>query len=67
MAVRSLSPLEAKLILRLEWDKQAVVKIEDAMMILGISNDHARQVLHRLARDRWLAMIQPGKYELIPA
>jgi predicted transcriptional regulator of viral defense system len=67
MAHRSLSPLEAKLILRLEWDKQAVLKIEDAMRILGISYDHARQILHRLARDQWLAFIQPGKYELIPA
>jgi len=67
MTIRSLSPLESKLILRLEWDKQAVVKTEDAMRILGISYDHARQVLHRLARDHWLALIQPGKYELIPA
>jgi predicted transcriptional regulator of viral defense system len=67
MAARSLSPLEAKLILRLEWDKQATVTIKDAMDILDISYDHARQVLHRLARDRWLASIKPGKYELIPA
>jgi predicted transcriptional regulator of viral defense system len=51
----------------LEWDKQAAVTIEDAVQILGISYDHARQVLHRLARDRWLAMVRPGKYELIPA
>jgi len=67
MITRSLSPLEAKLILRLEWDKQFVVTAEDAMRILDISPDHARQVLHRLARDRWLALITPGKYELIPA
>ena len=67
MTIRSLSPLESKLILRLEWDKQAVVKTEDAMRILGISYDYARQVLHRLARDHWLSLIQPGKYELIPA
>lgn len=67
MTDRSLSPLEAKLILRLEWEKQFVVTIEDAMKILDVSNDHARQVLHRLARDRWLSVITPGKYELIPA
>lgn len=67
MPARSLSPLEAKLILRLEWDKQFVVTAEDAMRILGVSSDHARQVLHRLARDRWLALITSGKYELIPA
>lgn len=67
MTTRSLSPLEAKLILHLEWNKQGVVTTQDTMAILNITYDHARQVLHRLARDRWLALIQPGKYELIPA
>jgi predicted transcriptional regulator of viral defense system len=67
MKPRSLSPLEAKLILRLEWDKQAVLTTEEAVKILGVSYDHARQILHRLSRDRWLAMIKPGTYELIPA
>jgi len=67
MPPRSLSPLESKLILHLEWEKQSVVTTEQAMQILDISYDHARQVLHRLACDRWLAMIRPGKYELIPA
>jgi predicted transcriptional regulator of viral defense system len=64
---RSLSSLEAKLILRLEWEKQPVVTIEDTMAILGCSYDHARQLLHRLARRRWLLPLTPGKYELIPA
>lgn len=64
---RSLSDLEAKLILHLEWEKQPVVTIEQAMAILGCSYDHARQVLHRLARRRWLAPLAAGKYELIPA
>jgi predicted transcriptional regulator of viral defense system len=64
---RSLSSLESRLILHLEWDKQAVVTIEDTMQILNISYEYARQVLHRLSRDRWLMMIKPGKYELIPA
>jgi predicted transcriptional regulator of viral defense system len=64
---RSLSPLESKLILHLEWEKQPVVTIEQAMTILDCSYDHARQVLHRLARRRWLTPITPGKYELIPA
>lgn len=64
---RTLSALESQLILRLEWEKQPVVTIEDAMTILGVSYDQARQVLSRLARRRWLASIVPGKYELIPA
>ena len=64
---RSLSPLESKLILHLESKQQQVVTIEQAMGILDCSYDYARQVLHRLARRRWLASITPGTYELIPA
>jgi predicted transcriptional regulator of viral defense system len=67
MPNRSLSTLESRLILHLEWKKQPVVNIEDVMKILGVSYDHARQLLHDLARDHWLARIQAGKYELIPA
>ncbi len=64
---RSLSNLESKLILHLEWEKQPVVTVDDAAQILDISQDYARKVLQRLARDKWLAAIVPGKYELIPA
>jgi len=64
---RSLSSLESKLILHLEWEKQPVVTIGQAMAILDCSYDHTRQVLHRLARRHWLARITPGTYELIPA
>jgi len=64
---RSLSSLESKLILHLEWEKQPVVTIEETMGILGCSYDHARQILHRLTQRRWLARITPGTYELIPA
>jgi len=64
---RSLSPIESKLILHLEWEKQPVVTVREAASILGCSNDHARQILHRLARRRWLEPITAGVYELIPA
>lgn len=64
---RSLSPLESKLILHLEWEKQATVTIEETMALLGCSYNHARQILYRLAQRRWLALLTPGKYELIPA
>jgi predicted transcriptional regulator of viral defense system len=64
---RSLSPLESKLILHLEWEKQAVVTIREAMAILDRSYNQTQQVLHRLVRRRWLAPITAGKYELIPA
>lgn len=64
---RSLSPIESKLILHLEWEKQSVVTIEETMGILGCSYDYARQIIHRLSQRRWLARITPGTYELIPA
>ena len=64
---RSLSSLESRLIMHLEWEKQPVVTIEQAMDVLDCSYDHARQVLHRLARRRWLVPITAGTYELIPA
>lgn len=64
---RSLSVLESKLILHLEWEKQPVVTIEETMDILGCSYNHARQILHRLTQHHWLARITPGTYELIPA
>lgn len=60
MTTRALSPLESKLILCLERVKQFVVTIDDTMQILGVSYDRARQVLHRLARDRWLIDGLPG-------
>ena len=61
---RSLSALESQLILHLEWQKQPVVTIEETMSILSVSNDQARQMLSRLARRRWLALIVPGKCRL---
>jgi predicted transcriptional regulator of viral defense system len=64
---RSLSSTESKLILHLEWERQPVVTIEQAADILGCSYNYARQILSRLARNRWLVPITSGKYELIPA
>jgi len=54
---RSLSALGAKLILHLEWEEQPVVTIKETMDILDSSYDRARQVIHRLVRDMWLAPI----------
>ena len=64
---RSLSPIESKLVLHLEWERQPTVTIEEAMEILGCSYGHARKILHDLTEDRWLARITPGTYEFIPA
>ncbi len=64
---RSLSPLESKLILHLEWEKQPVVTLAEATAILGCSDAHARKILHQLAQKQWLARIKAGVYEVIPA
>ena len=64
---RSLSDLEARLILHLEWEKQPAVTIGETMAILSRSDDYAWGVLHRLARRRWLMPLTLGKYDLIPA
>lgn len=64
---RSLSKLESKLILRMEWDKRKVIDVNSTANILGTSADYARVVLHRLDSDGWMKQIVPGQYELIPA
>jgi predicted transcriptional regulator of viral defense system len=59
---RSLSALESKLILRMEWEKKKVIDVKSTARILGISADYARVVLHRLDSDNWLKQIVPGQY-----
>ncbi len=39
---RPLSPLESKLILHLEWEKQPVLNIKQTMAVVGSSGSHAR-------------------------
>jgi predicted transcriptional regulator of viral defense system len=64
---RSLSSLESKLILFLEWERKPFLTAKQAMDILSISPDHVRVLLHRLIQKGWLAPVVPGVYELIPA
>ncbi len=64
---RSLSPLESKLILFLEWEKKPFLTTKQAMDILFISPDYIRVVLHRLVQKGWLVPVVPGVYEYIPA
>jgi predicted transcriptional regulator of viral defense system len=64
---RSLSPLESKLTLFLEWEKKPFVTTKQAMEILSVSYNHVRVVLHRLTEKGWLSPVVPGIYEFIPA
>ncbi len=65
--VRSLSPQEAKLVLKLEWDRQKYLTHKDIMAILKCNYGSARKIAHRLVSKRWLERIIAGKFLLIPA
>ncbi len=67
MAVRTLSELESKLILELEWQEKSLFTLQDIVNILGCSRSHARKLAHQLEKKRWLDRLSPGKYQLIPA
>jgi len=64
---RTLSPLESKLVLFLEWEKKPFLTVKQAMDILSVSPNHIRVLLHRLTQKGWLAPVVPGVYEFIPA
>ncbi len=64
---RSLSSLESKLTLFLEWEKKPFVTTKQAMEILSISHDYALVALHRLVQKGWLSPVVSGVYEFIPA
>ena len=67
MAVRTLSDLESKLIMELEWREKKLVTLQDVIDILDCSYAHARKLAHQLERKRWLDRLEPGKYQFIPA
>jgi predicted transcriptional regulator of viral defense system len=67
MAVRTLSDLESKLIMELEWQEKRLVTLQDVMDILDCSYAHARKLAHQLEKKRWLDRLEAGKYQFIPA
>jgi predicted transcriptional regulator of viral defense system len=67
MAHRTLSELESKLVMELEWQEKQLVTLQDVMDILGCSYGHARKLAHQLEKKRWLDRLEPGKYQFIPA
>jgi predicted transcriptional regulator of viral defense system len=64
--VRSLGPIEAKLVLTLEERRSAVIDAAAAASILGDSAK-ARTALLRLERKGWLARVSRGRYVLHPS
>jgi len=63
---RSLSPLEAQVVLRLEWDRAFSISRPEVITALG-SAARADRVIRSLLRKRWLERTQHGKYLLISA
>jgi predicted transcriptional regulator of viral defense system len=63
---RSLSPLEAKLVLELEWQDRHVVDRGEVVCILG-TPARADPVIRSLLKKRWLERIAAGRYLLLPA
>ena len=64
---RTLSGVESKLVLRLEWEKKRIVTIDDVASILKCSRNQTRVIVHRLEEKRWLERLRGGRYLFIPA
>lgn len=63
---RNLSPLEAKVVLELEWQDRRVVERDEVVRILDTPS-RADPVIRSLLRKHWLERIGAGRYLLIPA
>jgi predicted transcriptional regulator of viral defense system len=64
--IRSLGPIEAKLVLTLEERRSAVIDVTAAASILGDSAK-ARTALLRLEKKGWLERVSRGRYVLHPS
>lgn len=64
---RTLSGVESRVVLGLEWDKRRTVTIDDVARILRCSRNEARVIAHRLEEKRWLERLRRGCYLFIPA
>jgi len=67
MVPRTLSELESKLVMELEWQEKRLLTLQDIRDILGCSYAHARKLAHQLEEKRWLDRLAPGKYQFISA
>lgn len=64
---RSLSEVESKLVMKLEWQRENIVTTKDIMRILKCSENYAWQIAHKLQQKKWLERIKAGTYIFIPA
>ena len=64
---RSLSPLEAKLVLQLEWDARPAISRTEIVAALDGSVQRADRVIRSLLAKNWLERLSRGRYLLVPA
>jgi len=67
MGVRSLSPLEARVILSLEAEGIELVSLDEIRRRGSISAGFARKLAYQLVRKRWLQRVRQGMYLLNPS
>ena len=64
---RTLSRIEAKIVLDLEWRHQKTVTLAELREALGASGGYARKCAHGLVKKGWFERLRPGVFQLIPA
>jgi len=64
---RTLSPLESKVILPLEWLEQPIISRPEIVDVLDGSTQRADRVIRSLLAKNWLERLSNGRYLLIPA
>ncbi len=67
MQIRSLSPNEARLVVKWETEKKTIIRAADVQNALNRSLDYAYVLLHSLEKKRWLERIKKGTYQFVPA
>lgn len=64
---RTLSQIEAKVVLDLEWRNQKTITLADLRQALGASESYARKLAHGLVKKGWFERLRPGLFLLVPA
>ena len=65
--LRLLTPLEADLVSKWEHRGASVLTVDDLVEETTLSRSHARTIIHRLVKKKWLERIKKGLYLFIPA
>jgi len=64
---RSLSKNEARLMSRLEFERQSLISTDEARETLRTSREYAAFVLDSLVRKGWLSRVRAGLFQMVPA